>query len=155
MTAITEIDPGARFSLRGPDTLSGTGGVNLPGQIGGRDGGAIRLGPDEWMLVADGDGASLRDAFAANDTPHSLVDISDRALSIMIRGDRATELLEMGCPRDLRTIPEGRVARTLCHGVEVILWHEADGWRVDAWRSFMPYLRMQLDHGLREMQSGL
>ncbi|MFS4438374.1 sarcosine oxidase subunit gamma [Paracoccaceae bacterium GXU_MW_L88] len=156
---ITNLPPKVRFSLRGPTALDGTGDFSLPTRIGeiAVTGASVALclGPDEWILEADDGAEAIAEAFAGSNTPHSLVEISDRALSLKLTGPEALALLEMGCPRDLRTIPEGEAARTVCHGIEVILWHETDGWRVDAWRSFMPYLRGQLEHGVKELATGV
>ncbi|QDY70779.1 sarcosine oxidase subunit gamma [Qingshengfaniella alkalisoli] len=113
------------------------------------------LGPDEWMLVSEQPDQLLLDQMASlyAETPHALADVSDRELSLRISGPAAADVLASGCPRDLRGIDSDQAMRTICHGVEIILWREEDGFCVDAWRSFMPHLKRQLQSGLRDAGS--
>jgi len=134
-------------------------GLSLPGRIGQRSAEgaleALRLGPDEWVLLArPEDAESLTAACAAvyPDLPHSLVDISAREMTFVIEGDRATELLTIGCPRDIATIPTGEARRTVFDGATVILWRDAPTRiRMDCWNSFAPHLYELLEIGAREI----
>ena len=97
---ITNLPPKVRFSLRGPAALDGAGDFSLSTRIGEiavtGAGVALCLGPDEWILEADDGAEAIAAAFAGSETPHSLVEISDRALSLKLTGPEALALLEMG-----------------------------------------------------------
>lgn len=160
--AISLAPPQARFSLRARGNLSSLNaalGLSLPGRIGQRSakGGleALRLGPDEWVLLARPEDAESLTAACASvypDLPHSLVDISAREMTFVIEGDGAPELLTIGCPRDIATIPTREARRTVFDGVTVILWRDApDRFRMDCWNSFAPHLFQLLETGAREI----
>ncbi len=167
LPVIEELPPGARFSLRArPAARAGLAaalGFDLPGRIGDRAREGARevlcLGPDEWMITAGEDeAAAIPAAFAERYAaiPHALADISDREVSLAIRGPGTLALLAMGCPRDVARIAPGRGARTIFHGATVVLWRDAeDAVRIDVWRSFMPHLRALLETGLAELRAGL
>ena len=106
---------------------------------------ALWLGPDEWLLLtAAGDlsGFGNRLAMDLGDVPHSLVDVSHRQLGFELKGRLAARVLTSGCPLDLglRAFPVGTVTRTLFHKAEVVLWRRADGFHLEVWRSFAPYV---------------
>lgn len=164
---VEDLPPTARFSLRvrsedvGPigDAL----GLPLPRTIGDRrqagERHAVCLGPDEWLLTApdehEGEIIAALDAIRGSH-PHALANISDRDVSCRISGDHALTLLAMGCPRDLSQLGVGRAVRTVFDGVGVIVWREGEStFRLDAWRSFMPYVRELLETGMRELRAGL
>ena len=132
-------------------------GLALPERIGRRaaaDGvEALCLGPDEWTLLAPAEGvAALLAAGAGVDQPHSLVDISGREVTLRIEGPRATDLLTLGCPRDIAAIPVGEGRRTVFDGVTVVLWRDGEtSFRMDVWNSFAPHLGRLLDIGAREL----
>ena len=151
-----------RLSLRARQGLAPLGaalGLDLPDRIGGRTAAgaaeAIRLGPDEWtVLVPAGDVARLVAACAALGAahPHSLVDISGREVTLLIEGPRAAELLTLGCPRDIATIPAGEGRRTVFDGASVVLWRDAaDRFRMDIWNSFAAHLGHLLETGCKEL----
>ena len=142
----------ARFSLRGDaEVVARAGaafGVVLPDRLGaaGRAGhrAALWLGPDEWLLLAEGEaagtlGAALEAALAA--LPHSLVDISDRQIGIEVTGSLAARALSAGCPLDLSesAFPVGMATRTLLAKAEMVLWRRTRGFHVEVWRSFADY----------------
>jgi sarcosine oxidase, subunit gamma len=91
------------------------------------------LGPDEWLVVGpDGDAPALvtvlREALAGAPAGPgrraSAVDVSAGWDTVAVRGERAREVLEHGCPVDLhpRAFGPGRCAQTLLGRVPVILW---------------------------------
>ena len=150
-----------RLSLRARQAtlpaLGGALGVALPERIGQRSAAAgieaICLGPDEWTIVTPADGvAGLLAAGAGVDQPHSLVDISGREVTLRIDGPRASELLTLGCPRDIATIAVGEGRRTLFDGATVVLWRDGENsFRMDVWNSFAPHLVQLLEIGAREL----
>ncbi|MCO5146745.1 MAG: sarcosine oxidase subunit gamma family protein [Aquamicrobium sp.] len=152
-----------RLSLRaraaGIPALGKALGLTLPDRIGRRAASgkveAIRLGPDEWTILAPADAvAGLAAACAAvyGENPHSLVDISGREVTLLIEGQRAAELLTLGCPRDIDTIPAGEGRRTLFDGANVVLWRDAeDRFRMDVWNSFADHVAHLLETGCKEL----
>ncbi len=132
-------------------------GLILPERIGQRAaaGGieAICLGPDEWTILSPtGAVAGLLAASAGVDHPHSLVDISAREVTLVIEGPRAADLLTLGCPRDIATIPVGEGRRTVFDGATVVLWRDGENsFRMDIWNSFAPHLGQLLDTGAKEL----
>lgn len=151
-----------RLSLRaraGVEALGEALGLTLPGRIGQRAAAgeveAIRLGPDQWTIRAPADAVTgLAAACAAlyGDHPHSLVDISGREVTLLIEGPKAAELLTLGCPRDIATIPVGEGRRTLFDGATVVLWRDgADRFRMDVWNSFADHLADLLETGSKEL----
>lgn len=131
--------PLARWSLRAsdPKTLASVVGHEVPTQIGGTLGGMACLGPDEWMLRLP-EGASIP---MGEGLPLCVVDISERAVTLHLEGDRAIDVLSSGCPRDLSKFPVGYATRTIYETVEIVLIRESEVlWSVDVWRSFAPWL---------------
>ena len=151
-----------RLSLRARAGLEALGhalGLALPDRIGRRAAPgtveAIRLGPDEWTILAPaGAVAGLCDACAAiyGEHPHSLVDISGREVTLSIEGPGAAELLTLGCPRDIATIPPGEGRRTVFDGASVVLWRDGDNrFRMDVWNSFADHVAHLLETGCKEL----
>jgi sarcosine oxidase subunit gamma len=109
----------------------------FPARIGETTGGIACLGPDEYYarlpvdtILPDGAGQ-----------PVSIVDISARAVGIVLEGERAIDVLAAGCPLDLVKWPIGRTSRTIFETVEIIITREAEArWHVEVWRSFAPWL---------------
>ena len=146
----------ARISLRcGPAPVAALGaafGFALPEAMltatAGMARAALRLGPDEWLLLAeDAPAAVLLPVLAAalGGAPASLVDISDRQVAVDVEGPEALALLAEGCPLDLALLPEGDCTRTVFGKAEVVLWRRAEDWfRLEVARSFAPYLRALL-----------
>lgn len=152
----------ARLSLRARGSaapIAAALGLGLPDRIGRRAAAgaieAIRLGPDEWtVLVPAEDAARLIAACTALATshPHSLVDISGREVTLLIEGSKAAELLTLGCPRDIATIPPGEGRRTLFDGATVVLWRDAENrFRLDVWNSFAGHIAQLLETGCKEL----
>jgi sarcosine oxidase subunit gamma len=137
-------------------------GLALPERIGRRATAcaveAIRLGPDEWTILApEEDVARLTAACAALAAhPHSLVDISGREVTLLVEGPKAAELLTLGCPRDIATILPGEGRRTLFDSATVVLWRDAaDRFRLDVWNSFASHVTHLLETGCRELAAEL
>lgn len=158
--------PARRLSLRIDEAAASAGGL-----IGGFDIGqpinalrettgdgmvhlSARLGPDEWLLIAEG----AADAAIAADpgTSHTLVDISHRNVAIELAGSEAVDVLNTGCPLDLGDIafPAGTATRTVFAKAEIILMRRADEdgaplYRIECWRSFGRYLHAHLADSAR------
>lgn len=154
---------GGRLSLRARGAavapLGKALGLALPDRIGRRATAgkveAIRLGPDEWTIHAPvEDVARLAAACTALAAahPHSLVDISGREVTLLVEGPKAAELLTLGCPRAIETIPPGEGRRTLFDGATVVLWRDAvDRFRIDVWNSFASHIGHLLETGCKEL----
>lgn len=150
-----------RLSLRarkaGLPAIGAALGLVLPERIGQRAaaGGieAICLGPDEWTILTAADGVAALLAFSRSvDQPHSLTDISGREVTLRIEGARAADLLTLGCPRDIATVPVGEGRRTVFDGATVVLWRDAeDSFRMDIWNSFAGHLGQLFVTGAKEL----
>jgi sarcosine oxidase subunit gamma len=116
---------------------------------------ALWLGPDEWLLIsgvqsADATGAALVAALAG--VPHSLVDVSHRQIGLEVSGPHAPALLAAGCPLDLEAsaFPVGMCTRTMLAKAEIVLWRTGpEVFRIEAWRSFAPYVSAFLGEAAR------
>jgi len=155
--------PAGRFVLRGGEAArsacSAVFGAELPARLGaaGRFGerAALWLGPDEWLLIAEGGpdgalGALIEDGLKG--VPHSLVDVSHREVGLAVSGARAERALGAGCPLDLRlrSFPVGMATRTLFDRAEIVLWRRGESeFRVEVARSLSPYLAAALIEAAR------
>ncbi len=131
--------PMMRYSLRArqPQALETLLGVKVPKKIGATEAGIACLGPDEWLLRAP---TGTKPIMGAG-LPVSLVDISERAICLVIEGQRSAEILNAGCPLDLDKFAVGRATRTIFETVEIVLLRLADDrFHVEVWRSFAPWL---------------
>jgi len=128
-----------RYSMRArdPAVLEGVLGHPLPTKIGDTADGVICLGPDEWYVI-------LPDNFdlaRGEGLPVSVVDVSSRALGLVLEGPSALAVLSSGCPLDLARLGVGRATRTVFETVEIVVWRESETrWHVEVWRSFAPWL---------------
>lgn len=141
--SITLGTPLARWSLRARDAkvLAKAVGHKVPAKIGTTEGGMACLGPDEWLLRLPA-GSTIP---MGEGLPLSVVDISERAITLVLEGPRAIDVLQSGAPRDLSIFAIGEARRTIYETVEMVLIRESeDRWAVDVWRSFAPYLREAL-----------
>ena len=128
-----------RNSLRGDAAaLQALTAVPLPSKIGDVSdhgaGMAIKLGPDEWLLIGavTGDGAGQ---------PVSITEITERQIGITLEGPRAAEILMSGCPLDLERMAIGRGTRTIYETVEIVVMKRgAEQFHIEVWRSFAPWL---------------
>ena len=156
--AIRDAAPADRFVVRGGEAArmasSKAFGAELPARLGpaGRSGerAALWLGPDEWLLIAEGGSvemlAAALDAGLAG-APHSLVDVSHRQVGLIVSGADAGRALNAGCPLDLRlkNFPVGMATRTLFDKAEIVLWRLSETeFRVEVARSFSPWLAAAL-----------
>lgn len=135
--------PLARWSLRARDAkaLAKVVGHKVPVKIGSSEGGMACLGPDEWLLRLP-EGSAIP---SGEGLPLSVVDISERAITLVLEGPRAIDVLQSGAPRDLSKMAVGEARRTIYETVEMVLIRESEErWTVDVWRSFAPYLHLAL-----------
>jgi sarcosine oxidase subunit gamma len=161
--ALAEAPAAARFVFRGGEAVRASCmaafGAELPQRLGlaGEDArrAALWLGPDEWLVIADGaDAASLGAELerALESTAHSLVDVSHRQIGLLVSGAVAARALSAGCPLDLHlsAFPVGMTTRTIFDKAEIVLWRRgADAFHVEVWRSFAPYLVAALTEAAR------
>ena len=152
--SIAERPPATRFIFRGGDaarsSCSSAFDADLPRGLGsaavGDDHVAIWLGPDEWLLIAEGVDAEIMavELEAALETaPHSLVDVSHRQIGLDVSGSFAARALSAGCPLDLRlsAFPVGKATRTIFDKAEIVLWRSEDhAFRVEVARSLAPFV---------------
>ena len=161
--ALTESPPAARFILRGGEGARVACGIAFgaepPSRLGPAGEGAGRaalwLGPDEWLMIADGaDPAPLGEMLESvlDGTAHSLVDVSHRQIGLIVSGPAAARALNAGCPLDLdpRAFPVGMATRTLYDKAEIVLWRRGESaFHVEVWRSFAPHVAASLVEAAR------
>jgi len=105
-----------------------------------------RLGPDEWLVsMPDNDVANIREGLtdAFSGIFHSIVDVSHRNFLISISGPQAPQIINSGCPLDLRdgAFSLDKVTRTVFGKVEIVLRRSSrDSYQIECWRSFAPYV---------------
>jgi len=151
---VEQTGPAARFMLRGREAIAQAAAAALQvelaptvGRAVERDGiAALCLGPDEWLLL----GASERESElerrlngALQSLPHSLVNIGHRDVAFVLRGSAAAEVVNAGCPLDLRTavFPADCCSRTLLGKAEIVLWRSAaQTFRIETARSLATYV---------------
>ncbi len=107
---------------------------------------ALRLGPDEWLMLSKTLGPA---PFTADLTarlgaiPHALTDITHRNEGLLLSGPAVEAVLAAGCPLplDLAAFPVGRATRTLLAKAGIVLWRrQPDTFHIEVARSFAPYL---------------
>jgi sarcosine oxidase subunit gamma len=158
---VTDAGAAARFVYRGAWEHMNALGVALPSQpcLVTRHAGraALWLGPDEWLLIVnEGDGVAVGHELAATlrGKPAAFVDIGHRHVGLIVEGPRAADLLNAGCPLDLdiTAFPVDMCARTLLCKAEIVLWRTAPStFRLEVWRSFMPYVAGVLREAARDL----
>jgi len=159
--------PLGKLVLRGePDiatTVSDALGWPLPERLNrataGDDARALRLGPDEYLLLvppamveATQDGLVR----ALTGRHHALVDISARLVAIEFAGAAARDTLAAACPLDLHPSALGpeQVTRTVFGKAEIILdCLDVARLRLLTNRSFAPYVRRLLAEAGREFKA--
>ncbi len=120
------------------------GPVSLPGGVGATADGQVRIlcvGPDEWLIVASGQGGASKSVADAGGTAEksaqtlaplfgeaaahgiAAVDSSEAFSILSVEGAQAREVLAKGCGLDLRpeSFPPGKCARTRFAKMLVIL----------------------------------
>ena len=165
VASVAVMAPVARLSIRVRNDmradLAKVLGVDLPDTIGQRakagDVEAVCLGPDEWLVIAPLGHApkvvqAAADAYAK--LPHSLVEVSEREITVEITGAQADILLTLGMPRDVDSIKVGEARRTVFDGATVVIWRDAQtSFRMDIWRSFAPHVVALLATGCTELEA--
>jgi sarcosine oxidase subunit gamma len=139
-----------RVGPQGAEALGRALGPALAGRLNWATQGdgctALRLGPDEWLLLAEADSdpwLAARIADAAKGVAVSLVDVSHRHAGIVLTGPACEVVLATGCPLalDIASFPVGRATRTVLAKAEVVLWRrDADRFQLEVARSFAPYV---------------
>ena len=116
----------------------------------------LRLGPDEWLVVAEGEAAieaELRAVLTGD--RDAIVDVSDQRTTFELAGPYARELLAMGCSLDLhpRAFGPGQHAVTMLARAGVILLQldDAPTYRVMVRRSFAAYVAAWLADAMTEL----
>ena len=158
----------ARFALCGDGTVAAAAGaafgVVLPmqpcraAQAGGRA--ALWLGPNESLLLAPrADLAAVADglARALDGLAHSLVEVSDGTVTLLVQGEQADLALRAGCPLDLhpRAFPVGMATRTVLSRIGVVLWRrDATAWHLEVAPSLAAYARNFLGEAARGFPTG-
>lgn len=116
---------------------------------------AFRLGPDEWLLIADSVDAAAGLAGLSHAAAFSVVDISDRDLTWSIEGANAARVLAAGCPLDFAdaAFPVGRATRSVYGQAEVTLWRPSPKpeWHVRFLRSFRDYMTRHMTQSIASL----
>ena len=147
-------DAGVCHSLRVKPTdltaFKKASGWNLPSKIGGsivtRNYSAFCLGPDEWQLQTDlSKAAATRKKLEklAKTFTYSYADISQRNVTFNLTGPMSAQMINIGCPLDLsiEAFPISKCTRTVFEDAEIMVFRTTeDGFAVQTWRSFGPYL---------------
>ena len=160
---VEALPPAARLSLRcdeaGAKALGKSLGLTLPARVGttgeGRDRMAVKVGPDEYLVIDPKPDAKLMPK--AKTAGVSAIDVSHRNVAFSVAGPGAADTLNAACPRDLRdaAFPVGAGARTIFGRAEIILIRTGeDEYRVECWRSFAPYVFGMLRAGARDAAHG-
>jgi sarcosine oxidase subunit gamma len=165
MVEVTLAPPCRRLVLRGDAAVAASAsaaiGIALPQEPSrSADSGpraVLWMGPDEWMLLApDTDEPATALAASLAGLPHSLVDVSDGFVALVLHGPGAAQALSAGCPLDLHpaAFPVGMVTRTVLARAGITLWRrDADEWRVEVPRSLAAYARDFLAEAARGLPS--
>lgn len=119
--------------------------INTCRETAGRT--VVRLGPDEWWLLCPHtQSTALRQDLQSLLHGHfaSVVDISDRQTTIAVAGIHAHDVINTGCPLDLRdaNFPAGTATRTLLGKAEVVLMRRCSArhYHLEFLRSFATYI---------------
>lgn len=153
--AIEPLAPRTRLSLRmRPAEAARIGsvagltldvGINRTSEAEGRR--AVRLGPDEWLILGDADETeelAAKVAAALAGVFHALVDVGHRNCGLLVRGADAEAALNAGCPLDVAPAAflVGTATRTVLGKAEILLARVGeDAFEVECWRSFADYVR--------------
>lgn len=106
---------------------------------------ALRLGPDEWLVLAEAHAdpwLGARIGATAGGAPIAIIDVTHRTAGLVIEGPSVEDVLANGCPLplDVAAFPTGRATRTLLAKAEVVLWRRApDTFHIEVARSLLPY----------------
>ncbi|MFG1343385.1 sarcosine oxidase subunit gamma family protein [Xanthobacter autotrophicus DSM 431] len=156
---VSPLPPADRFVLRLKGFSGTAGDFDLTGPLNSVRGTpahfAARLGPDEWLLVCpEGEGAAAQAALEADLAGQffSLVDVGHRNVAVAVTGPHAADVLNAGIALDLSdaAFPAGSATRTLLGKADVVVVRIGDGFRVESWRSFAPYMHAFLADAAQE-----
>jgi len=142
------------FGLALPETI---GGLALSSEPEGQGKSAIMIGPDEWYLTAP---IAQHDQIIADFTKfyeiqlHSLVDISNREISIVVEGTQSAYLLQALIAFDVENMAVTSGRRTILDRVQIILMREQqDRFRIEVWASFAEHVWQLLDSVFNEIKA--
>lgn len=138
---LTELPRAGRYVVHGDAASLGMVLPDTCRAIVDSDRTVLWLGPDEFMLLAP------------TCTVPGAVDISHRDTAIEVSGPRAAWVINAFCVLDLHlpAFPVGMCARTVLGKAQILLWRtSADAFRIDAARSFAPYVWACLEEASRE-----
>jgi sarcosine oxidase subunit alpha len=160
---LTPLIPMTRLVIRGGEDararLATTLRVPTPTPINraslARDRVALRLGPDEWLLLAAARESNLAEQVGGmiGELGGGVVDVSHGYAGFEIAGPDAALCLNAFCALDLHptAFPVGMCVRTLFGKATIMLWRVAEErFHIEVARSFAPYLRACLDEARRE-----
>ena len=160
---LSAVPDGPRWSLRAKSDdlgrLEAAWGAPLPliplSSASAGDRHALRLGPDEWLLLADADCAADGLALLPPSPPFSLVNVSDRHVAWTLAGLRAADVITACCPLDLSdaAFAAGGATRTVFGKAEILLWRQGleASWRIETSRSFTDYVTRQLARSIADI----
>ena len=144
---LAAVAPVTRLIIRGDAEAVRSIGLTVPGSCRATTSGdcaLLWLGPDEFLLLTPDDVVpSLT----------NVVDVSHRDTALTVSGPRAAWVLNGFCALDLHeaAFPVGMCARTLLGKAEIVLWRTvAETFRIEAARSFAPYVWACLEEARRE-----
>ena len=153
MAELREIDGLSLTVLRGggPDFLAAVAaalGIGLPETPNTAAGGALWLGPDEWLLVSGEDRTGPLEAALAGQHC-AIVDVSEARAVLELSGPGATDVLAAGCRLDLDPLRPGSCAQTALARAHVLLEPREGGvWRLYVGRSFAAYARAWIEDAI-------
>jgi len=135
------------------------GGLALSSEAEGQGRCALMVGPDEWYLTAS---QAAHDQIIADFAAlyerqlHSLVDISNREISIVVEGAQAAYLLQALIAFDVENMPYPSGRRTLFDKAQIILLREHQNrFRIEVWASFAEHVWHLLECLFNELKAGI
>ena len=128
--------------------VAGVVGFELPETPNTAAGGALWLGPDEWLVVSGADIAGpLEEALAGQHC--AVVDVSEARAVLELSGPGAMEVLASGCRLDLETLRPGSCAQTALARANAVLEPRERGvWRLFVSRSYAVYIRAWIEDAI-------
>jgi len=163
VVSIKAAPPASRISLRatvkGAKAYEKTLGFALPmkpGETKSKAGThALWLGPDEWLIISDAGqkGANTNAKAPKTTAEYAETDVSHRNTGFVLAGTGAENAINAACPRDLslKSFPVGTASRTIFGKAEIVLYRTAkDTFRLECWRSFVPYVWAYLLDGAKD-----
>lgn len=160
VVSIEVTPPASRISLRatakGAKAYEKTLGFALPMKPGGTKSKAgihaLWLGPDEWLILSV-KGENTNAKAPRTTAEYVETDVSHRNTGFVLTGIGAQNVLSAACPRNLSldAFPVGTASRTIFGKAEVVLYRTAkDTFRLECWRSFVPYIWAYLLDGAKD-----